>query len=306
MEEKMIGKVMFIFVALALVLSACTGPTTTPPVVVTENPATATPRASVPTPYPDPVIVNPTAVDPAYPAPGTPSPVAPVIPPSGYEPQPGDEKLMRDQVFLELENSDVVVVAYEPSQATVHLRGNLSDPCHLLRVVVTPPDNSNTINLEVYSVVDSSTACITVIEPFEATIPLGSYTSGHYVVVVNEVKLGEFDTQFTPQPGDEKLQRGEVFINMAASMVRLPDEEIPQPSVLLVGDLPTPCNQARIAYSTVESQNRIDLEVYSLVNPNTNCITVLQPFQVIFPLGDLASGHYSLYVNGQLLGEFDL
>jgi len=306
MEEKMIGKVMFLFVTLAVVLSACAVPTTTPPVVVTENPATATPRASVPTPYPEPVIVNPTPVDPAYPAPGTPSPSEPAIPPSGYEPQPGDDQLLAVELLLELESSDVTVVAYDPSQAFVHLRGNLPDPCHQLRVVVAPPDARNTINLKVYAVVDTSTACITVIEPFEATIPLGSYASGHYVVVVNDVKLGEFDTQFTPQPGDEKLQRGEVFINMGASMVRLPDEEIPQPSVVLVGDLPTPCNQLRIAYPAVESQDSINLEIYSLINPNTICTTVLQPFQVIFPLGDLSSGHYSVYVNGQLLGEFDL
>jgi hypothetical protein len=290
---------------LALFLAACAGPTETPPVVVTENPPVSTPRASVPTPYPEPVIVNPTPPT-AYPEPGNPTPAPPpVIPPSGYEPQPGDEKLKRDPVFLEMENSDVVVVAYEPSQAFANLVGNLSDPCHNLRVVVTPPDTQNTINLEVYSLVDPSTACITVLEPFTATIPLGTYASGHYVVMVDGTRLGEFDTQFAPKPEDESLTRGEVFLDASASMVRLPDEGIQEVSVLLKGDLPTPCNQLRIVSPTTESENKINLEVYSVVNPHTICTDVLQPFQVIYPLGSFPTGHYFVYVNGTLLGEFD-
>lgn len=115
------------------------------------------------------------------------------IPPSGYEPQPGDEKLTRDQVFLYVENSPVVIRESLPAQVSVMLNGNLSDPCHQLRVVVTPANAQNEIILEVYSVYNPSLACITVLKPFSATIPLGNYAGGHFTVYANGQLVGELD-----------------------------------------------------------------------------------------------------------------
>ena len=115
------------------------------------------------------------------------------LPVSGYEPQPDDANLKRDNVILDEENSSLVIMESFPIQVSAILNGNLSDPCHHLRVLVTPANPQSQINLEVYSVFDSSLACITVIEPFSATIPLGSYSGGHYSVYVNGQLLGEFD-----------------------------------------------------------------------------------------------------------------
>jgi hypothetical protein len=123
----------------------------------------------------------------------TATPAAPSIPTSGYEPQPGDDKLKRDQVFLDVENSSMVTMESYPVQVSVVLNGNLSDPCHQLRVVVTPANAQNEINLDVYSVGDPSVACITVLKPFSATIPLGNYAGRHYTVYVNGQLLGELD-----------------------------------------------------------------------------------------------------------------
>ncbi len=130
------------------------------------------------------------ALIPDLPSPATPTPA---LPPSGYEPQPGDDKLQRDQVFLEVENSSVVIRESLPAQVSVMLNGSLSDPCHQLRVVVTSADVQNEINLDVYSVFDPGVACITVIRPFSATIPLGNYTGGHFKVYANGQLVGEFD-----------------------------------------------------------------------------------------------------------------
>ncbi len=133
------------------------------------------------------------ALIPDTPPPGVPT-SAPAPPLSGYEPQPGDEKLKRDQVFLELESSQVVSSQSQPPQVNLTLMGSLSDPCHKLRVVVSPPNARNEINLDVYSVFDLNLACITVIQPFSADIPLGTYPVGHYTVYVNGQLLGEFDS----------------------------------------------------------------------------------------------------------------
>jgi hypothetical protein len=228
-----------------------------------------------------------------------------VIPASGYEPQPGDNNLKRDQVSLDMTNSQLVVIATDPAQAKANLIGNLSDPCHFLRVIVTPPDASNTINIEVYTLVDANTACVTKLEPFTASIPLGSYSSGQFSVMVNGEKLGQFVTTFTTQPGDDKLTLGEVSMDMTASKLIISGMQPNEVSANLKGSLPDPCHQLRIELTPADAQNKIILHEYSVFNSHTACITVIQPFQVIFPLGSFSSGHYSVYVNGQLLGEFD-
>ena len=192
---------------ISVILAACGGATTTPtkPPVATEKPELPTaypvPVASTiePLPYPEPgAEIDPTTS--AYPEPGSSVSGTPVIPPSGYEPQPGDEKLKRDQVFLELANTQFSSDFSTPNSTTysekVVLQGNLPDPCHRLRVVVTPPDAKNVINLDVYSVVDPGVACITVLKPFTASIPLGSYTNDEvYTVMVNGEMLGEFSAE---------------------------------------------------------------------------------------------------------------
>jgi hypothetical protein len=122
----------------------------------------------------------------------TPTPTPP-IPPSGYEPQPGDDKLKRDQVFLDAEGSRLIYSGEPPLRVSLTLSGNLSDPCHQLRVVVTPASANREIKLDVYSLFDPNKACITVLQPVNVTIPLGVYNAGHYSVYVNDDFVGEFD-----------------------------------------------------------------------------------------------------------------
>ncbi len=124
--------------------------------------------------------------------PPSPTPT-PVPPQSGYEPQPGDQKLTRDQVLLDVQNSALMVGSSQPISVSVVLTGTLSDPCHQLRVVVAPPTDKREINLDVYSVFDPGMACIMVIKPFSATIPLGTFSGGHFTVFANGELIGEFD-----------------------------------------------------------------------------------------------------------------
>jgi hypothetical protein len=118
----------------------------------------------------------------------------PLEPPaSGFEPDPEDDQLARGQAFVEFEQSEILVLESDPVQTNVILRGYLPDPCHELRVVIDGPNRRNQIFLEVYSVVETGKACVTKIEPYEATIPLGSLPAGSYSIWVNDQKLGDFD-----------------------------------------------------------------------------------------------------------------
>ena len=132
----------------------------------------------------------------AYPEPGSPSDIIVASPypgfeqgyPAPWEPAVGDENLVRGEVFIE--KQEVIVQESFPPQFVLKLSGALPTPCHQLRVKVNGPDAQNQIQVEVYSLAKPDEICIQVLEPFEESIPLGSYTSGEYKVLVNGKQAG--------------------------------------------------------------------------------------------------------------------
>ena len=106
-----------------------------------------------------------------------------------------------------------------------------------------------------------------------------------------------------PSPGDSNLTRGEVFLDSTELLIM---ESFPlQFMLMLKGSLPTPCHQLRVAVSPPDAQNKIVVDVYTVVDPNTICAQVLEPFEENFPLGSFPTGHYTLWVNGEQIAEFD-
>jgi hypothetical protein len=108
---------------------------------------------------------------------------------------------------------------------------------------------------------------------------------------------------FAPRSGDEKLSRGEVYVKEASLVIR--ESYPPQISLSISGDLPTPCHELRVKINAPDQENKIMVEAYSIVDPNQVCIQVLESFQESIDLGTFPPGHYSLWVNGKLAGEFD-
>ncbi len=177
---------------LVLLIAACSAPVASPAIAITAMPTTPRIEGNS-TPYPPPTAsVNEHSLPPSSPT-STLNMGANKVPLSGFEPQPGDAKLERDQVMLDMANSALMLGMSQPVQVRAVLTGTLSDPCHQLRVVVSPPSAQNEINLEAYTVFDPSQMCIMVIKPFTVTIPLGSYSGGHFSVFVNGQLIGEFD-----------------------------------------------------------------------------------------------------------------
>lgn len=108
---------------------------------------------------------------------------------------------------------------------------------------------------------------------------------------------------FAPMPDDANLSRGNVFIQEASLLIR---ESYPvQIALNLKGDLPTPCNQLRVEIGAPDSNNSINIDVYSVAKPDMMCTQVLKPFEENVNLGTFPSGHYSVFVNGESVGEFD-
>jgi hypothetical protein len=108
---------------------------------------------------------------------------------------------------------------------------------------------------------------------------------------------------YAPQPTDSGLNRGEVFIAEKSLLIR--ESYPPQISLFLSGNLPTPCNELRVQIGEPDEKNNIQVEAYSVVDPNMMCTQVLKPFQASIDLGTFPIGNYSVYVNDELAGEFD-
>ena len=106
-----------------------------------------------------------------------------------------------------------------------------------------------------------------------------------------------------PKPGDENLTRGNVFIQEYGLMIR--ESFPPQVSLAFSGELPTPCHELRAVVSAPDEENKIVAEVYSVVDPNMICTQVLKPFQANMDLGTFPTGHYTVWINGEMAGEFD-
>ena len=124
--------------------------------------------------------------------PGNVEPLPPQEAESPFAPRPGDESLQRGPVFVD--SSELLQLESYPVQISAHLKGSLPSPCHELRVKVSGPDAQNQIQLEVYSLADPYAACAAVLQPFEASIPLGSFPKGKYTIWVNGEMMGEFNS----------------------------------------------------------------------------------------------------------------
>ncbi|MBL8090219.1 MAG: hypothetical protein KF758_13185 [Anaerolineales bacterium] len=114
--------------------------------------------------------------------------------PSGtadYLPKPEDGLLTRGEAYID--STDLLTMESYPLQFMLNLKGNTPTPCHQLRVLVNSPDVENKILVEVYSVSDPSAICVQVLSPFEVNIPLGSFATGKYVLLVNGNQVAEFD-----------------------------------------------------------------------------------------------------------------
>ncbi len=108
-----------------------------------------------------------------------------------WDPIPGDSNMQRGEI--ELVDLEIISVESEPTQFNLRVSGALPTPCHLLRVEVSPPNELSTIEVEIYSLIDPDQICIQVLEPFSEEIPLGIFTSGEYIVNVNEEPSGEIN-----------------------------------------------------------------------------------------------------------------
>mgnify|MGYP005839857103 FL=1 len=106
-----------------------------------------------------------------------------------------------------------------------------------------------------------------------------------------------------PKNEDAALSRAPAYVQSAELL--LLESDPPQVVLKLRGNLPTPCHQLRTEIKPPDAENRIEVDVYSVVDPNRICIQVLAAFELDLDLGRFPAGHYSVWVNGKNVGGFD-
>ena len=111
------------------------------------------------------------------------------------------------------------------------------------------------------------------------------------------------ENPLAPRPGDENLTRGNVFIHESGLVIR--ESFPPQVSLMFSGDLPTPCHELRVVVNPPDDENKIVADAYSVSDPNMVCTQVLQSFEEGIDLGTYPTGHYTVWINGEMAGEFD-
>lgn len=164
-----------LLIASAWMLAACASPA-----------QQGGPAASPPTPTPEPPPMTSLPDEPVSSTPGDNPP--PQTPP--YAPAPGDAQLQRANAFVD--SAQIVVAESFPPQFFLRLAGSLPTPCHALRVAVSPPA-ANRVDVDVYSLTDPDAVCAQVLEPFDASIRLGTFPAGKYEVWVNGQPMGEIE-----------------------------------------------------------------------------------------------------------------
>jgi hypothetical protein len=90
---------------------------------------------------------------------------------------------------LEVEQVEMLELESYPVQLMLHVEGWLPNPCTAPEWEVTDPV-AGEIAVALFAVSDGSEACIQVLVPFEANIPLGAQPTGRYRILFNGEVLG--------------------------------------------------------------------------------------------------------------------
>jgi hypothetical protein len=106
-----------------------------------------------------------------------------------------------------------------------------------------------------------------------------------------------------PQPVDGGLERSNAYVDSAQLLTM---ESMPlQFSLNVKGSLPNPCHNLRATIAAPDAENKIVIDIYSVNDPTAMCTQVIEPFDVNLALGSFAAGHYTVWLNGQKVAEFD-
>lgn len=102
-----------------------------------------------------------------------------------------------------VDSVDILYLESHPVQASLHVSGSLPTPCH--EAVWEVQDLGDSIDVRLWSEADTESMCITVLEPVEISIPLGSFESADLPVLLDGEVVGQLHIEMEPDTGDTAL-----------------------------------------------------------------------------------------------------
>lgn len=210
---------------------------------------------------------------------------------------------------LTIESVELLQAESWPVQIRMELAGTLPSACHGLDYAVILPGADGVIEVEAHAKLEGNSECAQQAQPFRQGIGLGSYTEGDFLVLLNGELVGEIRLGSEAQaPGNNDayggMTRGPVYIDEAELVIL---ESLPvQIEIVIRGALPTPCASLEWSTEPPDDRGRILVEAFSLQDPGIDCIQVLQEMEERLPIGSYSKGSYSVWLNGELVGEFDV
>ena len=209
---------------------------------------------------------------------------------------------------LTIESVELVQAESWPVQIRMELSGTLPSACHSLEYAVILPGTDGVVEVEAHAKLERESVCEQQAEPFRQAIGLGSYTEGDFQVMLNgefisEIRLGSEVKAPGSSGAYAGMMRGPVFIDKTELLLL---ESFPvQIELVIRGALPTPCASLEWLVEAPDDQGRIQVEAFSLQDPAIDCIQVLQETEERLAIGSYSEGSYSVWLNGELVGEFE-
>ncbi|MDH5605698.1 MAG: hypothetical protein OEY93_02310 [Anaerolineae bacterium] len=125
---------------------------------------------------------------------------------------------------------------------------------------------------------------------------------GRPVLLPAETEEGGHKPEQTPDP--RNFVRGGATV-LSADLLILESYPV-QIMAAIKAELPTPCHLLRAVVQPPNSENEIHIEVFSESPEGAICIQVIAEIEenVSIPLQDTPDGTYSVWINGERVGEF--
>ena len=220
-------------------------------------------------------------------------------------PLPSDPQEPED---LTIESVELLQAESWPVQIRMELAGTLPSACYSLDYEVILPGAGGVIEVEAHAKLEENSGCEQQAEPFRQGIGLGSYREGDFEVLLNGEPVGKLrlgsESKTPGSTNDGGMTRGPVFIDEVELVIL---ESFPvQIELVIRGALPTPCASLEWLVEDPDDQGRIQVEAFSLQDPGIDCIQVLQEMEERLPIGSYSGGSYSVWLNGELVGEFEI
>jgi hypothetical protein len=119
-----------------------------------------------------------------------------------------------------------------------------------------------------------------------------------------EVKMPPLPTGEKFQSDTPKSANGKAFVEKVEILVL--ESYPPQFRLRLVGQLPNPCAKLVMMVDPPDKNNKITLHVGSQSQSGEICAQVLQPFDEQIKLETLKTGKYTVWLDGQQVGEIQM